>query len=365
MTIPLSKFSGYLKQMKRDLLDDAVKVVMDNAFPGFLPSDPNSDEIQRQEKIFRELEVTYVLQDLSTPRRFSGGSNLPRGRYYSLSLDEFGDDKGTLTNELNTYLDPLRGGLVIFGDMALPGIAKVFEQQYGVEVSEGSYLVIFVIGRPGAISPVIDTLLEQNLFSIEEISDQRKGYSTVAFQVPYLVSPYEIDDVFDLRLPECQNFLVEYFFKRDTPNLTKENRAGISRFVDTLPMLMSPEIGGGNINSQNQQILTALVAFIRSQGAKALVYPSARSNVGLDIENGNLRNWRGWCLVDYREAESPMMQSFYDLSSGWPTRFPKGSSIRVAENEIFAGSFEINGIVEWNRERVGHLEREFLDRQKP
>src|ERR1700730_13296477 len=39
-------------------------------------------------------------------RRFSGGQDLPSGRYYSVCMNELGHDGGTLVAELKNYIDP-------------------------------------------------------------------------------------------------------------------------------------------------------------------------------------------------------------------------------------------------------------------
>ena len=127
---------------------------------------------------------------------------------------------------------------------------------------------------------------------------------------------------------------------------------------------MHPSLGGGPQAEDSGAILQALAAFLRSNGAEALIFPSARSDVLAEIKNRRLSSWRGWCLIDYRDAPSPIMSSCVDLSTGWPTTFPKGAAIRIADNEEYAGSFEVEGIVAWGRKRVGELEAEFIEKQK-
>jgi hypothetical protein len=73
----------------------------------------------------------------------------------------------------------------------------------------------------------------------------------IAAHVPYKVVGRQIANVFDLRRPECQTFIVEEFFKRDTKQLKKENRSGINMFIETLPMLMHPHQGGGRATDDN------------------------------------------------------------------------------------------------------------------
>jgi hypothetical protein len=49
------------------------------------------------------------------------------------------------------------------------------------------------------------------------------------------------------------------------------------------------------------------------------VFPSARSNASITLEQGVLIGFYGWNLVDYREAEPPQLQTFV-LWPHWPGR---------------------------------------------
>ena len=87
------------------------------------------------------------------------------------------------------------------------------------------------------------------------------------------------------------------------------------------------------------------------------------SDVLAENTHRKLIRWRGWCLVDYRAASEPLVSEYYDLSRGWYASFPTGAAIRVATEGEFAGSFEVTGIVQWNRQRVGEAEATFLKEQ--
>src|SRR5436853_281909 len=116
MGVPLTRFCGFLKRIDRST-SGPQKIILDKAFPRFWPSDPDSDDFQRQGEVLRKQRVDYVFKDLNPPRRFSGCWSLPRSRYFSICNDESGNDSHTLVNELNSYLDPLRGGLLTFADL--------------------------------------------------------------------------------------------------------------------------------------------------------------------------------------------------------------------------------------------------------
>src|SRR5919108_5728701 len=131
MRAPLSNFSGLVKQVDRRTLGVAPNIILDKAFPMFWPTDANSEDHQAQERALRRQGVDYIFHDVNPPRRLSGCWSLPRGRYFSLCHDETGNDSNTLVNELNSYLDPVRAGLIMFGDMAIPQRVAHFREQFG------------------------------------------------------------------------------------------------------------------------------------------------------------------------------------------------------------------------------------------
>jgi len=69
-------------------------------------------------------------------------------------------------------------------------------------------------------------------------------------------------------------------------------------FYHMLPALMNRNRGGSIITQ-------AIGLLLRRSGADALVYPSARTNVRVIVEDGKPINWNGWNLVDYRGAPNP------------------------------------------------------------
>ena len=72
-------------------------------------------------------------------------------------------------------------------------------------------------------------------------------------------------------------------------------------FPDMLPVLMDPSHGGNTVTDTIGQVL-------RLHNISGLVYPTARTPVGLHWVDGELYNFRGWNLVDYREAKSQFLE---------------------------------------------------------
>jgi hypothetical protein len=128
---------------------------------------------------------------------------------------------------------------------------------------------------------------------------------------------------------------------------------------------MHHERGGGAMAGSGGGMLQVFAAFVRSKGANALIYPSARSDVLAESRLGALTRWRGWCLVDYTGTPDPWIKSAIDVGAGWSISFPRGARIAYIPDGEYRGSFEVQGIVEWNRKRVGEIEAEFLRVQQP
>ena len=172
MSAPLKTLEVFVKQVDRKTIDGVAECVLDRAFPSFWPGDPDSEEARKRAEAFRQQGVDYLFHDVNSPRRFAGCWSLPRGRYFSLCVDGTGDDDHTLVNELTAYLDPLRGGLLLFADMGVPQALEQFRQLGNPSAEPGHYVAVVLIGRPGAISPVIDALEGRGLIP-REANQQR------------------------------------------------------------------------------------------------------------------------------------------------------------------------------------------------
>lgn len=180
----------------------------------------------------------------------------------------------------------------MFADMAVPEALEQFRKQVDPQAQPGPNITVVLIGRPGAISPIIDTLDRRGLIP-HEMNNQRQAYCLIGAPIHYTIKERTIANVFDLRLPECQDYVVEEFFKKDTAQLRKERRGGIHRFVESLPILRHPALGGASMAEDHGAILQALASFLRSRSecTRVSVGPvltcsprsgSANSSVGVD-----------------------------------------------------------------------------------
>ena len=89
--------------------------------------------------------------------------------------------------------------------------------------------------------------------------------------------------------------------------------------------------------------------WMRCAGVNALIFPSARCNVGVTIRNSELVDHYGWNLVDYRGAPPPISNEINDLSS-WFTDVFVGVQYQVNTHPELLGSFVIKGTEEFHRD---------------
>jgi hypothetical protein len=131
-------------------------------------------------------------------------------------------------------------------------------------------------------------------------------------------------------------------------------------FQDLLPTLLSPGLGDAHGATQ------VAGSWLRRLGADALVFPSARADTRVSIASGELHEWYGWNLVDYRDSPSAIGQ--FVILSRWH-QFPSASEdpdrglpddfrraeLLVDKSGPAAGSFAVRGI-----EEVQSMHRDFL-----
>jgi len=133
----------------------------------------------------------------------------------------------------------------------------------------------------------------------------------------------------DLRMPNTRHWFVKEFTRLTTTIPKEDTRlkeselsipvfpiAGpLDDFKDLLPTLLDQDQGGGRGATQ------AAGVWLRRLGAEALIFPSARADISVLISHGELKDWYGWNLVDYRGAPPPAFSGFIDVSPEWD-RYP-------------------------------------------
>jgi hypothetical protein len=137
--------------------------------------------------------------------------------------------------------------------------------------------------------------------------------------LPVTVGEHRFDRLLDLRDPAVARWFthgltrLRWVAGDETLQRAFPNKPPLDEFADLLPSLMTQTQGGGDAACR------IAGQWLRSLGADALVFPSARSNASVVVERGSLVGSYGWNLVDYRSAEPPWLQTF-DLWPRWPDR---------------------------------------------
>lgn len=293
--------------------------------------------------------------DPSRPRRFAGDRTLPRSCYYTLSEDESGSDHKTLLQEMSAYLV----------GSTYPGLVSLFDTQ-GVNSFE---LLAVLAEIPEQNYRALDLRVPSLLIALRPLgqdavlSDTYGDGSHYVVQVSYVLSLRTCEDVIDLRRSAARRWLVGRFNGHvrleDTEHPVLLGREPLVDFSQLLPSLLDQWLGCGWSTGNMAGF------FARDAGASGLIYPSARTNPWVSLENDVVTDSGGWCFVRY--AEAPPMQTAFQVSIAsdpWPTTagyepqmnswvkefIPvKGATINYEGSGPRSGSFSVRGVAEYNR----------------
>lgn len=348
--VPFATFTGYLKGIRTDDLSTEQRVAQRLAFPGFF-AEPARNPKDVEEYKRRKLGAQGIRVELQEPfgyRRFAGGAELPRSRYYSICADKTGNDHQTLASELMAYIEPKQSGEVYALDLSDPAYSELREHYIKLWPEAGTFndvIAALFRSRPGCPTPFVEkrsAAIGKPTTPLVEV--------TAVLPVFFPTHTYResIPCCIDLRLPEVQKWFnseirtgipgLAYLYGdvgiRKELLLTEIERSrvagevsavslqdldtkvdkvirwppnpggpeilskGDGSFVDLLPLFMFPLKGGSPITD-------AIAVWLRRLGANALIFPSARTDPYCKIQNGKLVETRGWNLVDYRNAPQP------------------------------------------------------------
>jgi hypothetical protein len=231
-------------------------------------------------------ELDYEVRTDTRPnRRFSGDGTLARARYHALCRAD-GDDAGTLRRELEAYHDPWTKGLIQIS-----------------EAADGSEIRL-------SIPPITATRHDW-------LRDAAHRWQWTDISLPVTIQAINCERLIDLRTPRAADWFTRNlsqlrWIANDGSAAPAFPRKGpLTHFTDLLPSLLTQMHGGGNGPTR------IAGQWLRALGADALVFPSARSDSEVTVENGEVVSFAGWNLVDYREAEPVRVQT-YDLTTDWP-----------------------------------------------
>ncbi len=206
---------------------------------------------------------------------------------------------------------------------------------------------------------------------------QALDYTTL---LPLLVRTETIDKVLDLR----DGSVADCFAQEATALRNHVGEATIpvfpfrkplNTFNEILPELLVQERGGG-------QFTRIVGDWLRRIGVNALIFPSARSDCGVHIINGQMVDYIGWNLVDYRGAPPIGNLIFTSDRDHWFNRVRVGPGTTPGEeggswielediSQYIApvgesqGTWQIHGLKDWRQKQIKQLLKEVDDGEAP
>lgn len=390
MDIPVTRFDGFLRSIRLADLDSLSRDALDFVCRQFFGRDvANEEGVAANAAASRDLGLSKHFQDggMETPfayRRFAGDAAVPRGRYYSVANDAFGDDGGTLEAELGAYSDLSKAGPVWIHDtvgMEL-GLVMYFWQfrrkefddpAAFLEAVRGSIIFHFDFSNIPVSFDFADS------YTIYTQAHRLKHHEFAVF-VPTSVKRHSIERCVDLRVPDVREAVIT-FLDQGIPGVFSVDRTGVYKSLNvrsassapsptaigddpaalvygpsphwegsesTLPSGLSRLLAYLTYGQRGGSPLTDAVArHFRRAKVDALIFPSARCDIRVEIDNGSLHRWNGWNLVDYRDAPPPHSKAALIVEPQSWMNAMAGSKLRMAPDAgPLAGSFSLEGPTE-------------------
>jgi hypothetical protein len=306
--IPFTNFSGRLKQLDTSALSD----LFDLFFPEFRT-------LHEASSYWAKGGIRLMVSARSTnfisrgrERRFAGDETLKRQRYYCI------EDSKTNRSDNNTLL----GELFAYADPRLLVLPELLDSTVDVEhFTDFRYLsapcILHILrnqDNPWFFSPVFGIPPDGTIF-----------------QYPLKIVDQNIDRVIDLRITSTLHWFYNTFSNLEqTTNLSLESFSVVpfakrppKDVQEFLPALLSQSLGGGTT------FIQGIGAWLRANGANALIYPSARSDSCAIVRNGTVIDSFGYILVDYRDAPFRDFDPhhFFGALPSW--RDPNMSSLEI------------------------------------
>jgi hypothetical protein len=255
--------------------------------------------------------------------------------------------------ELLAYHDPSRSGAVRLVDLSRPEVAERF-----IDVSGNVHaFLVFFLSWPDWRSPIWEAAEETGLVPDIQQRQQRAVSNPDETYVP-IVIPYELTDitfarVIDLRLPDCQEWFIRSFGGSELERQFKNDSGwtAFNYFHEMLPVLLWAEPGGAMFEGLSQYI----GHWMRTHGIEAFIFPSARNDSAVVTINGEIKDHKGWNLVDYRNAPPPVIDVMLNCTFfNSPRSLPEGVRIKAPspDNRELQGTFAVEGLAAWHLKRL-------------
>jgi hypothetical protein len=310
-TPPYQSLDLLLKQCDLQSLDPAAQQAF-TLFSSFAQTweRNRSRHIREAEQMLASLSPSggeyEVHSDNRPDRRFSGDGYLSRARYFSLCRDD-GLDGGTMLRELTVYHDPMSDGPVEIHDLT-EGPLPAGDPPPGTRASPRESPRGILVSIPPYTATQHDWL-----------HDAVRRWDTTTIILPVRITRERFERLIDLRDPRVASWFayeltrLRWITGDGSEARAFPNKEPLDEFADLLPSLMVQYHGGGNGATR------IAGQWLRSLGADALVFPSARSDSWVEAGQEAVRDFYGWNLVDYREASPARLQTF-DMTPVWITQ---------------------------------------------
>jgi hypothetical protein len=345
--IPVTTFSGHLKQLDTDFKHPKMKMFFDLCFSSFEGLDGMYAKLKAHGwggagPVLGIVTAAGVEHNFGfRPRRFSGGPGLRPNSYFTLCKDETLNDGGTLRDELVAYYRGESGVVVdIMDPLIETATRQLLKEQWKWTDSdlEGNFYIFhYHVCRM--------TAEIKSKFGSEPIESFGSSFGVRGAKA-------EIGGVVDLRNPDTQTWFTETFLGRK------------SNFGDVIPAIISLQTGGGLVFTQ------AIGQALRKSGVSGVIFPSARSNSFNKVRNGKLVDFGGWNFVSYIGAEKVHQEDEVQLHPPSSDRDHNHIRVKYTKDGANRGSFSVRGPREYNllsfdleqRIAMGLYERGLIDR---
>jgi hypothetical protein len=203
-----------------------------------------------------------------------------------------------MVRELRSYYSPLSSGYIEISELndQTHTIAKRFS---GGEANN-------------AYSGILISIHQISKCLYPWLSQTGKVPDPVTIELPAVVETHSFDRVLDLRIPQCAAWFCRNLTRLewDVGGLAFSLKETLDKFPHLLPSLLVQTHGGG------EGATRIAGQWLRSLGAEALIFPSARSNSSVAVLDERVVDWYGWNLVDYRNA-GPTNWLTFDITTDW------------------------------------------------
>ena len=309
---PFSTFRGYLKQIDTNRLDQRTREYLTKCFPEFQDLDRAAHWTQNAGVGVAMGSTHATRRSRGRARRYSGGADLPGGRYFAICNNDSGYDGGTLVRELMSYWSSRT--------RAMP---ELVDSTVDVTVAEQ------LREHPMLGSAPFLMLLVREIQTTASAPPYELG-PAAAVVMPLPITPVDYARVLDLRRREAQDWLLDFCNThvsghRDIDiegTVLRTWKPRLSSFRELLPTLMSPTVGGSVFHD-------SLGVWLRRHGCFGLVFPSARRNARVHCDDQEITGFDGWNFVVYDGAPRPEQEPMFGVEPKWLTEYDAG--IRVED----------------------------------